>query len=115
MAEDGVTVVGEPLVAKDSKFVEESNHCTGDTDKFVKRFCRIQNQAAKAARSFNSKMDSIVTLDPDTARVSFLPCSVYYLNDKEKGKYAVVVEQRLFGKFQKWNSNNGVSSIAFIF
>lgn len=77
-------------------------------DKFANRFCRIQQKARKAAQAFNAKLNEIRRLDPDTARVSFLDCSIYYLSTKIS-TYSVVVETRLDGKFQKWNNNNGVS------
>ena len=110
VAADGVSVVGEPLVAKESKYVHETtNNSSDEMKKFVRRFCRIHHQANKAAEAFNAKMDSIRTLDSDTARVWFLPCSVYYLKDPKKGDMVIGVEHRLFGNFQKWNSNNGVS------
>ena len=107
---DGTTVLGDPLVAKESKFVSEATtNAVKETEKFVRRFCRINHQAAKAAAAFNAKLDSIKLLDADTARVAFLPCSVYCVSDPENGKLALGVERRLFGQFQKWNSNNGVS------
>lgn len=110
VAADGTTVLGDPLVAKESKFVSEAtSNKVKETEKFVRRFCRINHQAAKAAAAFNAKLDSIKLLDADTARVAFLPCSVYCVSDPENGKLALGVERRLFGQFQKWNSNNGVS------
>ena len=79
----------------------------------------------KAAEAFNRKLDGIRLLDPDSARVEVIPCSVYYLRgvatrrilddmefddeDGEEEEYAVIVEPRIFNKFEKWNSNNGVS------
>jgi hypothetical protein len=110
VAADGMTVVGDPLVAKESKFVAEgTTNSQEESEKFVRRFCRINHQATKAADAFNAKLDSIKRLDADTARVAFLPCSMYCVTDPEMGKHALGVERRLFGKFQKWNSNNGVS------
>jgi hypothetical protein len=98
-----MTVVGEPLVAKESRFVESNPE---QSDRFVKRFCQIQRHTSQVASAFNYKLDSVVKLDPDTARVDFLPCSVYWLRSNDK-VLKVIVEPRLFGKFQKWNSNNG--------
>lgn len=116
VAADGITVVGEPLVAKESKFVAEAtSNLQEQSEKFVRRFCRINHQAQKAAHAFNAKLDSIPRLDSDTVRVSFLPCSIYRINDPEKGVHALGVERRLFGRFEKWNSNNGVSSILVSF
>jgi len=130
--EDGVTVIGPPLVAKESRFIEEKEEKIRifsdknlnkisknslspsniedkwvDRDDFAKRFCKLQYTACNAARMFNLKLDEIKNLDDDTPRISFLECSIYYLNDEKKGDYAVVVEKKLHGKFQKWNNNNG--------
>ncbi len=109
IAKDGVTVVGEPLVAKESRFIHDS--IDGDDnwkarDKFAKRFCKVQMAARNAAIEFNKRLDTLVSLDPNTARVSFLNCSVYYLSHP-KGEIAVIVEKKLNGKFLKWNNNNG--------
>ena len=93
VAADGRTVVGEALVAKESKFVAETDsNYAEQSEKFVRRFCRINQQAQKAADVFNAKLDSIQRLDPDTPRVSFLPCSMYCVNDPEKGKHSLSVE-----------------------
>lgn len=110
VAKDGVTVVGQPLVAKESRFVHQSTDDDSNwkaRDKFAKQFCKVQMSARNAAKDFNKKLDSIVNLDPDTARVDFLHCSIYYLTHPEKGEFAVIVEQKLDGRFQKWNNNNG--------
>lgn len=109
---DGRTVVGIPLVAKESKFVDDIEHQGGDVDwlardEFVERFCRIQNKSQRIAEAFNHKLDSISTLDPSTPRVSFVDCYVYYLTDDSRGQYSVVVEPKLEGDFEKWNNNNG--------
>ncbi len=110
VASDGSSVVGKPLVAKESRFLHESEDGRDSwkaRDKFVKRFCKIQMSAVGAAMEFNKKLDSIASLDPDTARVNFLNCSIYYLNHPTKGEFSVIVEDKLDGKFEKWNNNNG--------
>jgi hypothetical protein len=116
VAADGVTVVGGPKVAKESRFIDD--YVDGETfdeidsasrDKFAKRFCSIQNQAKAVAEAFNKKLDSISTLDPQTPRVSFINCCVYYISDDEHGEKSVIVEPKLDGNFEKWNNNNGVS------
>mmetsp|Transcript_6213 Transcript_6213/g.10293 ORF Transcript_6213/g.10293 Transcript_6213/m.10293 type:complete len:220 (-) Transcript_6213:50-709(-) len=76
IAQDGKTVVGEPLVAKASKFVE-SLQDTEDHKKFLRRFCQMHDQVSKVATIFNQKLDSVVKFDTKTARVSCLSCSVY--------------------------------------
>jgi len=121
IASDGCTVVGEPLVAKSSRFIEkdEQKNSTDDfgrtmkwsnwraRDAFVKKFCERQHKALRLAEMFNKKLDSIPRLDPDTPRVTFLDCSVYYTDDLNCGEAALLVERKLNGKFTKWNGNNG--------
>lgn len=116
ISEDGSSVVGEPLVAKKSRFIDDDeilndgNEEEGlwkDKDRFAKRFCKIQTKARECAEAFNRKLDSFPSLDPDTVRVSFIDCYVYYLNDRNHGESAVVVEPKLEGRFEKWNNNNG--------
>mmetsp|Transcript_4249 Transcript_4249/g.8134 ORF Transcript_4249/g.8134 Transcript_4249/m.8134 type:complete len:859 (-) Transcript_4249:146-2722(-) len=112
IAADGKTVVGIPLVAKESKFVDDIEHQGGDVDwiardQFVERFCRIQNKSQRIAEAFNLKLNSISTLDPSTPRVSFVDCYVYYLTDDKRGQFSVIVEPKLEGNFEKWNNNNG--------
>ena len=124
VANDGVTVVGEPLVAKLSRFIEEEHEMPNmeaevdelgrrskwaARDNFVKKFCERQHKALLIAEEFNVKLGSIKRLDPDTPRVTFLECSVYYVNNEKVGESALLVERKLNGKFVKWNGNNGVS------
>ncbi len=71
------------------------------------QFCKTQQTARKYAIEFNSNLDTIHNLDPDTARVSFLDCSIYYLNEPNGEERAVVVERRLQKTFKKLNNNNG--------
>ena len=107
---DGITVSGEPLVAKESRFITTGSKWE-EHDKFAQQFCKTQQTARKYAIEFNSKLDTIHNLDPETARVSFLDCSIYYLNEPNGEERAVVVERRLQKTFKKWNNNNGVSFI----
>lgn len=115
VSEDGSSVVGEPLVAKKSRFIDDDevlddddddNGLWKDKDRFAKRFCKIQTKARHCAEAFNRKLDSFPSLDPDTVRVSFIDCYVYYLTDRAHGESAVVVEPKLEGRFEKWNNNN---------
>jgi hypothetical protein len=116
VAADNKTVVGKPLVAKESRYVMDTYgpEAVAKMDKFVRRFCRIQRQAAKTAEAFNAKLDTIQNLDSETARVSVLPCSVYYVNEPSRGgRIPYIVEPRIPPEdFEKWNSNNGVSRIS---
>jgi len=115
VAADGKTVVGEPLVAKDSRYSfkqEDGADPVVPMNKFCRRFCRIQRQAAKTEKAFNAKLDTIPNLVSDTARVSFLPCSVYYLNHPTEGLKPYIVERKITEDFEKWNSNNGWAQCA---
>ena len=110
LAEDYLTVVGKPSVAKDSRLF-----CTGSSDwehkeKFVRTFCSTQQQAQLIAKAFNAKLDAMPNLDPFTARISFVNCSVYHVKDKDMGKQAFLVDEEFLDpqKFQKWNNNFGV-------
>ncbi len=110
VAKDGSTVVGCPLVAKESRFINDNIHGSDwkTRDKFAKRFCKVQLAARKAAIEFNKKLDSLINLDSHVARITFLDCSIYYLtNPDTQEEFAVVVEKRLEGEFDKWNNNNG--------
>jgi len=115
LADDYRTIVGKSLVAKESRFFfTKGKNCSPKEtwnlrEKFVKTFCSAQQQARVVADAFNAKLDAMPNLDPFTARVSFVNCSVYYINDKELGKIAVLVEPKLDPrKFKKWNNNYGV-------
>lgn len=108
--QDECSVVGDALVAKQSRFVEDllpNYQSEADRDKFVKKFCTKQHQARTVAEAFNRRLDELNSLDPTTPRISFLDTSVYYLYGKNKESCAVLVEDMLVGKFQKWNGNNG--------
>jgi len=107
IAADAQTIVGSPLVAKESRHVLE--HGGENRKDFVKQFCRTQQSARRIAEEFNSKLDSIKLVDERTPRVDVLDCSIYYLKDKNLGELATLVEPRLdHNKWHKWNANNGV-------
>jgi len=98
--------VGEPLVAKESRYVEEKN--AGLSETFHKVFIRTQKQAEKYAKKFNQKLND-AQLSPTIPRISFLPCYVYYSYECE-----VLAEKRLnVANYKKWNDNaGGVDGIA---
>jgi len=123
VASDRTTVVGESLVAKLSRFIEDCERDFPDIeaeaddngliskwaarDRFVRKFCERQNVAFSIAEEFNKKLDLIKRLDLDTPRVTFLECSVYYVQQEGGAESALLVEKKLDGKFSKWNGNNG--------
>lgn len=109
LAKDRRTILGPPLVAKESRLVLEDE--SGDQmarKKFVRTFCATQQLARRLAEEFNEKLDQTHRVHAMTPRVTFLDCSIYQLNDKHLGKQSVLVERKLdHTKWHKWNSNNG--------
>jgi len=113
LSTDGKTIVGNPMVAKESRLILDVEEGAGvgieaAWRKFVRTFCSTQQLARRLALEFNQKLDETRRVDPRTPRVSFLDCSVYELHDKNKGKLSVLVEDKLdHTKWKKWNANNG--------
>jgi Mg-chelatase subunit ChlD len=109
LASDASTIVGQPLVAKESRLILDS----GGSDeqarkKFVKTFCSTQQLAGRLAEKFNDRLDETLRVDSKTPKIRFLDCSIYELSDQNLGKLSVLVEEKLdHDKWQKWNSNNG--------
>jgi len=105
LASDARTIVGRPLVAKESRHVIE--HGGEFRREFVKKFCETQQLARRIAEEFNQKLESM-NVDMGTPRVDVLDCSIYYLNDRNLGELATLVEPRIDqNKWHKWNANNG--------
>jgi hypothetical protein len=103
---DAKTIVGKPLVAKESRYVAEDD--TRLRDDYVRTFCSTQQLARRLAIEFNAKLNKLYRVDPKTPRISFLDCSIYELTDINLGKQKVLVEEKLdHNKWCKWNSNNG--------
>jgi len=106
ITKDGKTVVGKPLVAKESRLVLEGGK--KDRGKFVRTFLETQQLAGRIATEFNKRLECLHRVDKQTPRVSFLDCSVYELDDINIGKQSVLVEEKLDHlKWYKWNMNNG--------
>ena len=102
-----IVYVGEPLVAKESLYLEDDAF----KEDFHMVFCKTQQQAAHFARRFNKPVSWLCAqrrwLVP--AALSFLPCSVYVLHGACPGEYlAVLVEEKLDRTmWSKWNTNAG--------
>eukprot|EP00536_Pseudo-nitzschia_multiseries_P006283 jgi/Psemu1/192727/e_gw1.131.23.1 len=106
VGQDGSTVVGKPLVAKESRLVLEGGEA--DRELFVRTFCRAQQLARRIAAEFNDRLDRLHRVDKSTPRVAFLDCSVYKLEDKNLGTQSVLVEEKIDHRaWHKWNMNNG--------
>lgn len=99
---DGECVLGQALVAKESRLVLDGGH------QFVKTFCQTQQLTQQITVEFNTKLDKLRRVDMATPRVIFLDCSVYELEDMNMGKQKVFVEEKLdHNKWHKWTANNG--------
>lgn len=111
LASDRKTIVGRPLVAKESRLVLVDGGGVGDEEarkQFVRTFCSTQQLARRLADEFNKKMEETRRVSADTPLVRFLDCSIYEIVDKNTGKSSVLVEEKLdHTKWHKWNSNNG--------
>jgi len=108
LARDGRTIVGAPLVAKESRLILEEGMGENSRKKFAMQFCEAQQIARSLAAKFNKKMSTRRRIDRATPQVTFLDCSVYQLNDNNLGILSVLVEERLdYHKWHKWNMNNG--------
>jgi hypothetical protein len=101
--------IGQPMVAKDSKFNEDEQ----SKEKFHLYFCRVQKKAQELAKQFNKAVKKAPLLKPAEDEgskpppISFLDCSIYeYTNDDGIWR-GLLVEKCLKGKFIKFNSNNG--------
>jgi hypothetical protein len=106
LSSDAKTILGRPLVAKESRYVLDDD--AKARDKYVRTFCSTQHLARRLANEFNERLNHLPQVDPKTPRISFLDCSIYKLEDKTLGKLKVLVEEKLdHNKWCKWNSNNG--------
>jgi Alpha-kinase family/von Willebrand factor type A domain len=111
IASDGKTVLGLPMVAKESRFILNEVGVENEEARktFVQTFCGTQQIARRLAMKFNDRLKSNPRVHHDTPRISILDCSIYELDDIYLGKLSVLVESRLDeSKWFKWNSNNGM-------
>ena len=91
VASDSKTILGQPMVAKSSRFY--TNDC------FVQTFCSTQQLSRRLAREFNEKLNETYRVDTKTPRISFLDCSIYEI-DVGDGPMSVLVEEKL--DHMKW-------------
>ena len=95
------TAVGDWLVAKESRFAED------EALKLVfhEAFCETQQTAADVAAAFNARLSS---WSCPIARVEFLECSVYVVNEADGREAGYLVERMLVpALYKKWNGNAG--------
>lgn len=107
LKEDGETIVGKEMIAKESRFIIENNLQDEEKRKdFVQDFCSNQQLACRIAEEFNAKMDSLSRVHERTPKIKFLDCFVYMLHDINAGNLSVLVEERLDqSKWRKWNTD----------
>jgi hypothetical protein len=111
VAADGKTILGLPLVAKESRIVLEEIGIADEVARkeFVRTFCTSQQLARRVAMKFNERLKSNPRIHALTPQVSFLDCSIYELDDDSLGRLSVLVENKLdHNLWYKWNSNNGL-------
>jgi hypothetical protein len=112
VAADRKTILGQPMVAKESRMVLETEDGMTESHarkKFVKTFIKTQQIARRLAVKFNERLKSSRQIHQDTPQIAFLDCSIYELDDEVLGKVSVLVENKLdHNKWYKWNSNNGL-------
>jgi len=102
-----IHTAGVPLVAKESRFLEDKNNERLKT--FQRRFCKVQSIASRYAEAFNKKLREIPGVRSSTPRVNFLDCSVYMVRDESKNvEDAWLVEKMVDYKgYVKFNNNQG--------
>jgi Alpha-kinase family/von Willebrand factor type A domain len=111
VAADQKTILGKPMVAKESRMILEEIGISDAAARkdFVRNFCMTQQLALRLAAKFNEKLKSNRRIHKNTPQVSFLDCSIYEIKDNNVGTCSVLVENKLdHNKWQKWNSNNGM-------
>ena len=102
--------VGPPLVAKESRFLADvANVERKQLMHYHKAFCDTQVRAARLADVFNEKLRQLPGFDPkSTPTISFLDCTVYFVDDANLGTIGCLVEKQLDpAKYKKWNDNQG--------
>ena len=121
-------LLGQEMVAKESRFIEELCNKTWlskkemkqfrvSSESFHKQFCKTQEMAQKLAVAFNSKIEQQLTAKCELLgtlpSLSFLQCFVYLVYDVGDGNAwscrEVLAEKRLDAKleYKKWNNNAG--------
>ena len=96
-------LIGKRFVAKETKGIHD------ETKKFLfhMHFCRIQTTATYLSKEFNKAMFKTPSLKLNPPKIEFVKCSIYQYINNETEKVAVLVEKYLYGKFIKYNGNNG--------
>ena len=97
--------VGTPMVAKESRLQDDM--ALEDRRQFHRVFCETQHQAQVIALEFNKRLAAIPGVDCSTPRITFLDCSIYFV-DGGTYNFGYLVEEMLNpSAYKKFNSNNG--------
>lgn len=112
VAGDRKTILGKPMVAKESKYVIQHDQdgvgVEWQRQKYVRTFCKTQQISRRLSIKFNRKLDKLKRVHPQTPRLHFLDCCIYELDDSAFVKLSVLVEDRLDeNEWHKWNDNAG--------
>lgn len=110
LASDRRTILGSPLVSKETRYVlsGESKNEHQTRGRYINTFCKTQQLVGRLGKEFNEKLSSLSCVDPATPRISVLACSIYKLPDKACGIKKVLVEPMVKAdEWRKWNGNNG--------
>jgi len=99
----GITSFKKNLVAKESRYEVPYK----DRLRFHQETSRCQERSVELAKEFNAKAEYQNTVEIPT--ITFLQSDVYRLRDTDApgGFRYLAVEERLHGRYEKFNSNNG--------
>ncbi|KAJ3012938.1 UNVERIFIED_CONTAM: hypothetical protein HDU68_000940 [Siphonaria sp. JEL0065] len=102
LGKNGVT--GTPLVAKDSRFVQESEL---EKMEFHQTFCETQMKARELAIKFNKEL-ALRGNSKFFPQIKFLDCFVYIFYNENDVECGLLVEKMLdHSNYKKWNGNDG--------
>jgi hypothetical protein len=106
--------IGPKMVAKESRFVEATTSSYQHRMNYHREFMRTQAIACEMAVKFNEAIDALVLHFAGSAarvdtmpRVKFLTPMIVETWDRELGRFAILIEPMLDGKYEKFNNNMG--------
>eukprot|EP00282_Hemiselmis_andersenii_P035154 CAMPEP_0169443004 /NCGR_PEP_ID=MMETSP1042-20121227/9126_1 /TAXON_ID=464988 /ORGANISM="Hemiselmis andersenii, Strain CCMP1180" /LENGTH=724 /DNA_ID=CAMNT_0009554207 /DNA_START=221 /DNA_END=2396 /DNA_ORIENTATION=+ len=101
-----IEMIGEPMVAKESRFVEDNSK---ETLEFHKVFAKTQATAQRIAEAFNAKVAKRAPQgNKSIPRLEFLTCTTYLVEENDGSMREVLAEKRLDVKrYKKFNNNGG--------
>lgn len=110
----GSTFQGPIMVAKESRFVEDTqeakNYLRSHKHAYHKTFMRTQSTAAKFARTFNRRLADTVSVEElkYMPEIQFVKPYIFELGDEEACvTYNVLVEPMIQGQYRKFSDNHG--------